>query len=366
MSEQKQNIQKQETNQKSHKVRNLICLALACVLLIGGTMAYFTDYATTQANGTAGTVAIAVDSHINLLNEDGMDILNPGDLRDAGFDVTNMGNKSVDVRETIALSAYDRDGNPMNFTGDADTQSEFDLYLRSDVEEIVGEGWKPKADAKPLEVKSIDGNTITYVRPEYSLNGNSDEYDEVETVDGVDTFKKENDFVLIFKGETGNAWQGASLKVDVIVEAKQHENTGAGWDIVTKEEVTVGEITKDVVDPEIVITPLEKVEDEPVLPEAPEAVDDIFITFFYPFAGEDEEDLFTGEMDIAIISSDTGEVVFAGVVDTGEEGILALSSANIPAGEYEIGFRDHRVSYKPSFPLMIPGPGSYEVELWFT
>ena len=234
----------------------LACVGAAFVLALGASMAYFTDYAATSAEGTAGTVAIALDSKINLLDANGMNILNPGDMRDAGYDVTNMGNKSIDVRETVILEAFGMYMADMPLTGDAETQSEFDLYLRSDVELVEGEGYKPMTGAKPLQVKSIDGNKITYTLPEYSLNGNSDEYDEVETIDGVDAFAKENDFVFVFKGEAGNDWQGSSAKITVFVEAKQHENTGAGWELITQEEVEYNLNTKPVVPAEIIITPI--------------------------------------------------------------------------------------------------------------
>lgn len=233
-----------------------VAIAGAVALTLMGSMAYFTDYATTQANGTAGTVAIAMDSDINLLDANGMDILNPGDQRDGSFAITNMGNKSIDVRTTMALTALDHEGNPINFTGDAESQSEYDLYLASDVEVVEGQGVKPKADAKPLAVKSVEGNVIKYILPEYSLNGNSDEYAEVETIDGIDTFSHENDFVLVFKGEAGNEWQASSIQLDVIVEAKQHENTGAGWNIVAQENVTAGSLSQNVVMAETVITPV--------------------------------------------------------------------------------------------------------------
>lgn len=229
--------------------------AVAVILAMGASMAYFTDYATTNATGTAGTVAIALDSDINLLDANGMDILNPGDQRDGSFTVTNMGNKSIDVRTTVALTALDHEGNAIAFTGDAESQSEYDLYLASDVELVEGKGYAPKADAKPLEVKSIDGNVIKYVLPEYSLNGNSDDYDEVETIDGIDAFAHDYDFVLVFKGEAGNEWQASTVTLDLIVEAKQHENTGAGWDIVAQESITQGSLTQDVVAGEVVITP---------------------------------------------------------------------------------------------------------------
>lgn len=226
----------------------------AVILAMGASMAYFTDYATTNASGTAGTVAIEMASDIDFTDANGMDILNPGDMRDGSFGITNMGNKSIDVRTTVALTALDREGNALAFTGDADTQSEYDLYLASDVELVEGYGYQPKADAKPIEAKTINGNVITYEIADYILNGNSDEYAEVETVDGIDAFAHDYDFVLVFKGETGNEWQASTVTMDVIVEAKQHENTGAGWDIVAQESVTQGSITKDVVVAEDVIT----------------------------------------------------------------------------------------------------------------
>lgn len=226
----------------------------AVVLAMGATMAYFTDYATTNASGTAGTVAIAMASDIDFTNEEGLDILNPGDMRDGSFKITNMGNKSIDVRTTVALTALDHEGNTIAFTGDADTQSEYDLYLKDDVELKAGYGYVPKDGAAPIETKSINGNVITYEIADYILNGNSDKHTEVETVDGIDAFAHDYDFVLVFKGETGNEWQASTVKMDVIVEAKQHENTGAGWDIVAQESVTQGSITKDVVVAEDVIT----------------------------------------------------------------------------------------------------------------
>lgn len=239
---------------KSNKKFAVTAGVVAAVLAMGASMAYFSDYATSQATGTAGTVAIALDSDINLLNAEGMDILNPGDMRDGSFAVTNEGNKSIDVRTTVALTALDHEGNPMAFTGDAETQSEYDLYLASDVELVEGKGYAPKAGAKPLAEKTVDGNVIKYVLPEYSLNGNADKYDEVETIDGIDAYAHDYDFVMVFKGATGNEWQASTVQLDLIVEAKQHENTGAGWDIVAQEQLTAGSLTQNVVKAETVIT----------------------------------------------------------------------------------------------------------------
>lgn len=239
----------------SKKTKSIVALVLAVVMVFGMSFAYFSDYAQTSTTGKAGTVAVSVDSNMNLLDADGKDIINPGDLRDAGFTVTNEGNKSIDVRSTIVLTTQSKNaGVDLAFSGTNATQSEYDLYLRSDVEEVEGRGWAPKDGAQPLQVKSIDGDTITYQTPIYSLNGNSDRYDEVETIDGVDAFAQTNDYVLIMKGAAGNEWQNSIVSIDVLVEAKQHENTGAGWDIVAQENVATGAINQSAVKGENVIT----------------------------------------------------------------------------------------------------------------
>lgn len=268
--------------QKRHGLRCIVALVLALVVACGGTFAYFTDYVSTQANGTAGTVSIALDSDINLLDENGKNILNPGDIRSGSFTVTNMGNKSADIRTTIALTAYDKNGDPIDLEGSATTQSMYDLYLAGDVEEIEGQGHKPKAGAQPLQLKTVNGNIITYSIPEYSLNGNSDLYDEVETIPAVSNqaiapfataefayhfeeemipgaqplpeYAKDCDFVLVFNTNAGNEFQGSVVQIDVIVEAKQYENTGAGWELCEHENVTVGSLSQGVVLPENVIT----------------------------------------------------------------------------------------------------------------
>lgn len=274
-----------EQTRSRNGLKAAIALSLSCALLIGASFAYFTDYAATSAEGTVGTLSIALESDINLLDAEGRDILNPGDIRSGGFTVTNMGNKSADIRTTIALTAYDREGQPMNLSGSSTTQSEYDLYLASDVEYIEGYGNMPKEGAKPLQTKMVNGNIITYSIPEYSLNGNNDLHDEIETIpaeaaimplqdfgDGTGSFDieveeevipsapstpiyaKDCDFVFLFSTDAGNDWQGSMVRIDIIVEAKQHENTGAGWSIVDQENLVAGSLNQSVVLPENVIT----------------------------------------------------------------------------------------------------------------
>ena len=228
---------------KNNKKLGLVCGALAIVMVAGASFAYFTDRADTSAQGTAGTVGVDLTSDINLLDEDGKDILNPGDLRDGSFGVENTGNKSIDVRTTVVLTS----SVPMDTEA---AQAEYELYLKEDVEFVEGKGWMPKDGAQPLEVRSIseDGKTITYNIPDYILNGNEsfgDDKREIE--DGITTDSHDNDFVLVFKAGSSNDFQASTVQLDVLVEAKQHRNTGAGWDIVAQESYTFGSINQNAV-----------------------------------------------------------------------------------------------------------------------
>ena len=219
--------------------KRALCALLAMVMLLGGSFAYFSDYVQTSVTGTAGTVDIELNSNINLLDADGKDIINPGDNRDASFEIVNMGNKSVDVKTEVILSVVSNFDHDLVLSGDSTTQSEYDLYYADDVELVEGEGWKPKEGATPIAEKEIaqDGKSITYKLPVYALNGNSNEHGEVETVDGVDTFINTENIVMLMNGQAGNLWQNSTVSIAVKVYAKQHENTSAGWDLVSFEAV---------------------------------------------------------------------------------------------------------------------------------
>ena len=59
---------------KNRKLTHALAGVLAAILLFTCTFAYFSDTATTQSKGTAGTVALSIDSDINLLDANGKDI----------------------------------------------------------------------------------------------------------------------------------------------------------------------------------------------------------------------------------------------------------------------------------------------------
>ena len=212
------------TNQKSKRAISIMLVLSMIMTLLVGTTAWFTDRVSTGASGTAGTLTIDVDdSGINLKDNDGKDILNPGDMRKVVYVVSNTGNKSADIKETIVLSVYDKLGQSLNLS---DTQSEFEIYNATDVTFVDNRGYIPNEGAEPLQVKSLNENVITYDIPVYTLNGSTNFDDNNREIEAdITSDKHSSDYVLVFKNLAGNAFQGSVLKLDLIVEAKQHRNT---------------------------------------------------------------------------------------------------------------------------------------------
>lgn len=236
---------------KKRSVR-LVAALLAIVMVIGGTFAFFTDSASINKSGNAGTVDVELDATgINLLDEDGKLILNPGDGRDVDFTVNNKGNKSVDIRTIITLTSS---------VGMAkDGQAEYEIYKLGDVEFVDGKGYMPKEGAQPLQVRSIseDGRTIVYQTPIYILNGN-EELDDMEreiepdVATDIDPYfdvseggsSANSKYVLVFKGSSANAFQASDVTLNVHIDAKQHRNQN-GWVEVGNDDTEVPGVDED-------------------------------------------------------------------------------------------------------------------------
>ena len=211
--------------------------ALAGALIIGGSMAYFTDHELATATATAGTVDLTLtESWADIAN------FNPGDQADFSYKIANDGNKSVDVRETIVI----RSSQAMDTSG----QAEFEIYHASDVEQQANGSYVPKDGAEPIttgedRIVSVDSKTIKYAIDEYTLNGTGA---NAEEEDGITATSKDSDYVLVFRNNAGNAFQGAELSVELLAEAKQHRNTdGDTWAVIATESITLGDQTVNAV-----------------------------------------------------------------------------------------------------------------------
>ena len=146
----------------------------------------------------------------------------------------------MDCRDTIVLQSSVA---MTKGTGDTDPY-QFEIYPAASVTGYsVDTGYTLAADAKPLTVRTVsaDAKTITYAVPDtYTLNGTADADGNAETETGVTTTSADRGYVLVFRSDSDNTFQNATVTVDVMTEAKQHRNTGSDWTSVATESFTLG------------------------------------------------------------------------------------------------------------------------------
>lgn len=210
---------------KPKKIMALV-LALATVAALAvGTFAFFTDRVQAKAQAKAGTLELALTDIATGNNEK----MKPGVGCTVDFTLSNKGNKSADVKEILVLRS------PVAMTAGAE---EFDLYKATDVTLDANGKTTVKAGAKPVAARSVstDKKSITYTIPEFILNGTGT---DAETETGAVGVSKSSAYVLVFKNTAGNAFQGISVTLDYMAQAKQHRNTNnATWSTVMSESIT--------------------------------------------------------------------------------------------------------------------------------
>lgn len=204
---------------KNKKITALVAGALAAILLLGTSFALFTARNSVQSNATTASLNIEI---IETETPEGNML--PGDMRTFKYKVQSRGNVDTDIRETIVINAP---SGREAFEADTITgQSQFDLYLASDVEQDATGAYLPKEGATPIAVKTIvDGKTIKYQPEIYTLSAN-----EIQ----------EHDYVVVFKKDASNMWKQQEIKFSVVVEAKQNANTAADWSEVETVQYTMG------------------------------------------------------------------------------------------------------------------------------
>lgn len=166
-----------------------ICLVVALLLgIFGSSLAHFADRIWVTTDASIGTVDVNVDSSgINLFNADGMDILNPGDIRNVNFTINNDGNKSAEYELFVTLYSsipmndqeivYAEGGyNPPTILDKEVYSSEYELYWPDDLELVEGKGYYPKENVKPVQNRYMNAaqTKIVYSIDAGLLSGNLD------------------------------------------------------------------------------------------------------------------------------------------------------------------------------------------------
>lgn len=210
---------------KPKKILALVLAFATVAALAVGTFAFFTDRVQANATATAGTLELSLTTP-TLSKATG---LKPGTGCKVDFTLSNLGNKSADVKEVLVLRS------PVAMTAGAE---EFDLYLASDVT-LAADGKVTVKDGKsPVAARAVatDGKSITYTIPEFILNGTGDGKEEESGAVGI---AKTSSYVLVFQPTAGNDFQGISVTLDYLAQAKQHRNTNvATWADVAKESIS--------------------------------------------------------------------------------------------------------------------------------
>lgn len=179
--------------------------ALAAVGVMGGTLAFFTDYDSKDLTAKAGTATVEITDATTDLT-DGLTIMNPGDSNPLTFTVNNTGEKSMDIKAVLTVKA-----------SQALTEDDHEFKI------TTPEGTELNG------VLSEDKQTITYTIDDVALAG-SIEADQA--LDGSTETSHKYDYKFAMDEDAKNNWQEATSDVKIEVFAKQHRNTdglGSDW-----------------------------------------------------------------------------------------------------------------------------------------
>ena len=213
---------------KSKRMSAVMAIAAASVLTVG-SMAYFTDRVNATATSTAGTLDLNLTQTWVDDNAAVSQIFAPGKKLDLDYTLANQGNKSADVKETITIVS------DVELAG---AQAEFEIYSAKDVTlDKKTSAYKPNPGAAPLADRTLspDGKKLTYELPEYILNGTGK---AAETEGNAVGTEKVGDYVLVFRDNAENKFQGKNISINYMAQAKQHRNTGADtWTTVQSESL---------------------------------------------------------------------------------------------------------------------------------
>lgn len=106
------------------RIITLGAVAIATVAVLGGTFAYFTGYDSKNLTAKAGTLTVELTGATEDLT-DGLTVINPGDSNPLTFTVSNTGEKSMDVKAVMKVTApqaFTESAHEFKITDDAGTE----------------------------------------------------------------------------------------------------------------------------------------------------------------------------------------------------------------------------------------------------
>lgn len=192
----------------SKKALALVMSVVTVLSLMVGTLAYFTDRFDASATATAGTLDLSLVG--DKITVSAPANYRPGTGATIAFTLQNTGNKSVDVQETLVITA---DGKQIS--------NQFALYNASDV--TLTDGVVSVNNGKTALSTTTEGGKLVYRPSEFILDGTGNGAE----VDGTIGSSQARSYVLVFTTSADNSWQGVDLTLDYEAQGKQHRNTNA-------------------------------------------------------------------------------------------------------------------------------------------
>ncbi len=274
-----------------NKKKLIIGSSTAAVAVLGiGAFALFTDNDTAGQDAKGGTVEVKL-SDVDLSNHEN---INPGDNdetlpheyipdpddplykdedndgkgdpvkipttpHDLTFSVENLGTKSIRTRHTMIIQCGKQDPEDVNKISEYLDARYLSLKLDETTEIGSKEGKGVKTyvylddNDKQIEVKNLEevpeGKKVFAIKYQLTPSifegvGTAAEKEanatvKAEMVDGKEVAKADYTYLFKMAANTPNEYQGAAIKIDIVVEAMQYRNTGAqDWQILSTNTVT--------------------------------------------------------------------------------------------------------------------------------
>lgn len=174
------------------------------------------------------------------------DVVEPGDHATLDYNIENGGPGAMDVRETFVLhssvpmSDYEQYEAAVKANGGADPANkyapEYWLFKAATADANGAFGYYGSTQIDGVIITKIDDQTYKFEVPAFVLNGTSE-----KVTGGVDN--KELKYQLVFDKYARNDFQASNVKVDYLVEVKQHtyDNPADGWSEVASVSLTLGQ-----------------------------------------------------------------------------------------------------------------------------
>ena len=187
------------------------------------------------SNAKDGTTDETISNRWARLNPIALKNLNPGDEIALPIQLYNGGDFAVDVRETITvtssvpLTQNKLDDLEFRLRSASNNARSYNNFVATD-----SYGAYDAADGNDVTVEQVSANKVVYSIPAHKMET------KAEII---------RDFYLVFDKDAKNTFQGATVTVDYIAEAKQTNNNdpSKGWETIVKETITVGKTQQDVV-----------------------------------------------------------------------------------------------------------------------